>query len=242
MQRILSTMRRAIQDYNMISAGDKIAVGVSGGKDSLTLLAALQAFKWFSEVPFDLMGITVDMGFDGVDYTPIKDFCAELGVSYIAKKTDIAEILFDIRKEKNPCSLCSRMRRGALNDLAKENGCNKVALGHNNEDVIETFFLSLFYEGRLNSFSPVTYLSRRELSVIRPLIYAAEADIRGYARRAKLPIVKNPCPMDGVSKRQDMKDFINDKTSVDRHFKARMMNAIQTGLEDWRLTEEKEVK
>ncbi|MBQ9737064.1 MAG: tRNA 2-thiocytidine(32) synthetase TtcA [Clostridia bacterium] len=242
MQRILSTMRRAIQDYNMISAGDKIAVGVSGGKDSLTLLAALQAFKRFSEVPFDVMGITVDMGFDGVDYTPIKDFCAELGVSYIAKKTDIAEILFDIRKEKNPCSLCSRMRRGALNDLAKENGCNKVALGHNNEDVIETFFLSLFYEGRLNSFSPVTYLSRRELSVIRPLIYAAEADIRGYARRAKLPIVKNPCPMDGVSKRQDMKDFINEKTSVDRHFKARMMNAIQTGLEDWRLTEEKEVK
>ncbi len=242
MQRILSTMRRAIQDYNMISSGDKIAVGVSGGKDSLTLLAALHAFKRFSEVPFEVMGITVDMGFDGVDYTPIKDFCDQLGVSYIVKKTDIAEILFDVRKEKNPCSLCSRMRRGALNDLAKENSCNKVALGHNNEDVIETFFLSLFYEGRLNSFSPVTYLSRRELSVIRPLIYAPEADIRGYARRASLPVVKNPCPMDGVSKRQDMKDFINEKTSVDRHFKARMMNAIQTGLEDWRLTEEKEVK
>ncbi len=239
MQRILSTMRRAIQDYNMLSPGDKIAVGVSGGKDSLTLLAAFAAFRRFSEIPFEVMGITIDMGFKGVDYSPIKEFCDTLGVQYIIKKTDIAEILFDVRKEKNPCSLCSRMRRGAVNDLAKENGCNKIALGHNNEDVIETFFLSLFYEGRLNSFSPVTYLSRREVSVIRPLIYTPEADIRGYAKRANLPIVKNPCPMDGVSKRQDMKDFINEKTSLDRHFKARMMHAIQTGLEDWRLTKDK---
>ncbi len=235
MQRILSTMRRAIQDYNMLEAGDKIAVGISGGKDSLTLLAALAAFRRFSEVPFEIMGITIDMGFQGVDYTPISEFCTEIGVDYIVKKTDIAEILFDIRKEKNPCSLCSRMRRGAINDLAKENGCTKVALGHNNEDVIETFFLSLFYEGRLNSFSPFTYLSRREIAVIRPLIYTAESDIRGYARRASLPIVKNPCPMDGVSKRQDMKDFINEKTKDDRHFKARMMNAIQTGLTDWKI-------
>lgn len=235
MRRILSTMRRAIQDYNMLEAGDKIAVGISGGKDSLTLLAALAAFRRFSEVPFEIMGITIDMGFQGVDYTPISEFCTEIGVDYIVKKTDIAEILFDIRKEKSPCSLCSRMRRGAVNDLAKENGCTKIALGHNNEDVIETFFLSLFYEGRLNSFSPFTYLSRREISVIRPLIYTAESDIRGYAKRANLPIVKNPCPMDGVSKRQDMKDFINEKTKGDRHFKARMMNAIQTGLTDWKI-------
>ena len=235
MQRILSTMRRAIQDYNMISAGDKIAVGVSGGKDSLVLLAALAAFRRFSEVPFEVMGITISMGFDGMDYGEVEEFCKKIGVEYVVKKTDIAEILFDVRKEKNPCSLCSRMRRGALNDLAKENGCNKVALGHNNEDVIETFFLSLFYEGRLNSFSPFTYLSRREIAVIRPLIYAAESDIRGYARRAKLPIVKNLCPMDGVSKRQDMKDFINEKAKADRHFKARMMNAIQTGLDDWKI-------
>jgi tRNA(Ile)-lysidine synthase TilS/MesJ len=181
------------------------------------------------------MGITIDMGFDGVDYLPVAEFCRQIGVEYISKKTNIAEILFDIRKEKNPCSLCSKMRRGALNDLAKENGCNKVALGHNNEDVIETFFLSLFYEGRLNSFSPVTYLSRRNLTVIRPLIYVAEGDIKGYARREQLPVVKNPCPMDGVSKRQAMKDFINDKNKEDRHFKARIMTAIQTGLEDWRI-------
>ncbi len=235
MQRILSTMRRAIQDYNMLQAGDRIAVGVSGGKDSLVLLTALAAFRRFSEIPFEVMGITISMGFDGMDYGPIAEFCKEIGVEYVVKKTDIAEILFDVRKEKNPCSLCSRMRRGALNDLAKENGCNKVALGHNNEDVIETFFLSLFYEGRLNSFSPFTYLTRREIAVIRPLIYAAESDIRGYARRANLPMVKNLCPMDGVSKRQDMKDFINEKTKADRHFKARMMNAIQTGLEDWKI-------
>ncbi len=235
MQRILSTMRRAIEDYNMISPGDKIAVGVSGGKDSLALITALKGFQRFSEIPFEVMGITIDMGFSGVSYLPIEDFLASLNIPYIVKKTDIAEILFDIRKEKNPCSLCSKMRRGALNDLAKENGCNKVALGHNNEDVIETFFLSLFYEGRLNSFSPVTYLSRIDMSVIRPLIYTPEGDIKGYAKRSQLPIVKNPCPMDGVSKRQDMKEFINEKTLLDRHFKARMMNAIKTGLDDWRL-------
>lgn len=235
MQKILSTMRRAIQDYNMLEAGDKIAVGVSGGKDSLVLLAALAAFRRFSKKPFEVMGITINMGFEGVDYSSVAQFCEKIGVEYIVKNTDIAEILFDVRKEKNPCSLCSRMRRGALNDLAKENGCNKVALGHNNEDVLETFFLSLFYEGRLSSFSPFTYLTRREIAVIRPLIYASESDIRGYARRAELPIVKNPCPMDGASKRQDMKDFINEKTKLDRHFKSRMMNAIQTGLDDWKI-------
>lgn len=235
MKRILSTMRRAIQDYNMIEDGDKIAVGVSGGKDSLTLLAALAAYRRFCEHPFEVMGITINMGFEGVDYSPVAEFCSGIGVQYVEKKTDIAEILFDVRKEKNPCSLCSRMRRGAVNDLAKEYGCNKVALGHNNEDAIETFFLSLFYEGRLNCFSPVSYLSRRDLKVIRPLIYVAEGDIKGYARRAEIPIVKNPCPMDGVSKRQEMKDFINEKNSQDKHFKARMMNAIQTGLEDWKL-------
>ena len=235
MQRILSTMRRAIEDYNMIEAGDKIAVGVSGGKDSLTLLAALKTYQRFSKIPFDVLGITIDLGFKGVDYSSVEKFCKKLDIPYIVKRTDIAEILFDVRNESNPCSLCSRMRRGALNDLAKENGCSKVALGHNNEDVIETFFLSLFYEGRLNCFSPVTYLSRKAVTVIRPLIYTPEGDIKGYKNRAELPIVKNPCPMDGVSKRQEMKDFINEKALSDHHFKTRMMNAIKTGLEDWRI-------
>ena len=235
MNKILSPMRRAIQDYNMISAGDKIAVGASGGKDSLTLLSALAAYRRFSEVPFEVIGITVDMGFEGADYSAVKRLCDEIKVDYIIKKTDIADILFNIRKEKNPCSLCARMRRGAVNDLAKENGCTSVALGHHNEDVIETFFLSLFYEGRLNCFSPVTYLSRSDLNVIRPLIYVAEGDIKGYARRAELPVAFNPCPMDGYSKRQDMKDFINGKEKTDKHFKARMMHAIQSGLDDWKI-------
>lgn len=235
MRKILSGMRRAIQDYNMIVAGDKIAVGVSGGKDSLALLCALAAYRRFSEVPFEVMGVTLNMGFSGVDYSPVKSLCDKLGVEYVVKDTDIAEILFDVRKEKNPCSLCAKMRRGAVNDLAKENGCNKVALGHHNEDVIETFFLSLFYEGRLNCFSPVTYLSRIDMNVIRPLIYVAEGDIKGYSKRENLPVVKNPCPMDGVSKREEMKRFINERNEIDHHFKTRMMTAIQSGLEDWKL-------
>ncbi len=233
MRKILSSMRRAIQDYNMIEAGDKIAVGISGGKDSLALLCALAAYRKFSTIPFEVMGITLNMGFDGVDYSKVKALCDEIGVEYVIKNTDIASILFDIRKEKNPCSLCAKMRRGALNDLAIEHGCNKVALGHHNEDVIETFFLSLFYEGRLNCFSPVTYLSRTDIYVIRPFIYTSEGDIRGYAKRAELPIVHNPCPMDGFSKRQDIKEFINEKNSLDHSFKTRIMHAIQTGLSDW---------
>ncbi len=235
MRKILSGMRRAIQDYNMISAGDRIAVGVSGGKDSLALLCAFSAYRRFSEVPFEVMGVTLNMGFEGVDYSSIKTLCDELDVEYVVKDTDIAEILFDVRKEKNPCSLCAKMRRGAVNDLAKEHGCNKVALGHHNEDVIETFFLSLFYEGRLNCFSPVTYLSRIDMDVIRPLIYVSEGDIKGFAKRENLPIVKNPCPMDGVSKRQEMKDFINERNEIDHHFKTRMMTAIQSGLDDWKI-------
>jgi len=228
MRKILSGMRRAIQDYNMISAGDRIAVGVSGGKDSLALLCALSSYRRFSEVPFDVMGVTLNMGFEGVDYSSVKELCKQIDVEYVVKDTDIAEILFDIRKEKNPCSLCAKMRRGAVNDLAKTHGCNKVALGHHNEDVIETFFLSLFYEGRLNCFSPVTYLSRIDMDVIRPLIYVAEGDIKGFAKRENLPIVHNPCPMDGVSKRQEMKDFINERNEIDHHFKTRMMTAIQS--------------
>ncbi|MBO5135996.1 MAG: tRNA 2-thiocytidine(32) synthetase TtcA [Clostridia bacterium] len=237
MKKILSAMRRGVQDYNMIAEGDKIAVGISGGKDSLALLCALANYRKFSDVSFDIIGITIDMGFEGMDFGPVKKLCEEIGVEYHIKKTEISEIL-KIREEKNPCSLCARMRRGALNDLAKELGCSRVALGHHNEDVIETFFLSLFYEGRLSSFSPVTYLSRADLYVIRPFIYVEEADIRGYARRSELPVVKNLCPMDGVSKRQDMKDFINEKSKDDKFFKSRMMNAIQTGLEDWKLLEE----
>ncbi len=235
MKKILSAMRKGIQDYKMIDEGDKIAVGVSGGKDSLTLLCALSSLKKFSEVNFDIMALTLDMGFEGTDFSEIQSLCDRLGIEYILKKSDLAEILFNIRKEKNPCSLCAKMRRGAINDLARLNGCNKVALGHHFEDVLETFFLSLFFEGRINCFSPVTYLSRTDMYVIRPLIYVAEGDIKGYAKRTKLPVVHNPCPMDGKSQRNTMKDFINMKQHEDKAFKKKIMHAIQTGIDPWKI-------
>lgn len=235
MRKILSRTRRAVDDYQMIEDGDRIAVGVSGGKDSLTLLCALAELKKFYPKKFEVIGITLDMGFEGMDFSQVQRLCGEIGVDYILKKTDIAEVVFDVRHEKNPCSLCAKMRRGGVNDIAVQNGCNKVALGHHNEDVIETFFLSLFYEGRLGCFSPVTYLSRRDIHVIRPMIYVAEGDIKGYAARAKLPVVFNPCPMDGKSKRGEMKEFVNSCRAKDKFFKTKMMNAIQTGLSDWKI-------
>lgn len=233
MKKILSRVRRAVDDYQMIEAGDKIAVGVSGGKDSLTLLCALAGLKRFYPKPFEVMAVSLNMGFEGVSFDAVKEFCCEMDVPYVVKDTDIAEVIFDVRKESNPCSLCAKMRRGGVNDLAAELGCNKVALGHHNEDVLETFFLSLFFEGRLNCFSPVTYLSRRDIHVIRPMVYVPEGEIKGFARRQNLPIVHNPCPMDGVSKRQDMKNFIAGKMKEDKFFKTKIMHAIQTGLDDW---------
>ena len=233
MRKILSRVRRAVDDYSMIEEGDRIAVGVSGGKDSLTLLCALAELRRFYPKRFELIGVSLDMGFEGTDFSGVQALCNELGVEYVLEKTDIAEVVFDIRQESNPCSLCAKMRRGGVNDAAVKNGCNKVDLGHHNEDVLETFFLSLFYEGRIRCFSPVTYLSRRDIHVIRPLIYVAEGDIKGYARRAELPIVFNPCPMDGKSKRQDMKEFINEKQMQDKFFKKKIMNAIQTDLPSW---------
>ncbi|MBR5152247.1 MAG: tRNA 2-thiocytidine biosynthesis protein TtcA [Clostridia bacterium] len=218
----------------MIQEGDSIAVGVSGGKDSLTLLSALAQLQKFYPKKFRLVAVSLNMGFDGVSYDKVAELCKQLDIEYVVQMTDIKEVIFDVRKETNPCSLCAKMRRGGVNDLAVELGCNKVALGHHNEDVLETFFLSLFYEGRLNCFSPVTYLSRRDIHVIRPMIYVPEGEIKGYARRAELPIVENPCPMDGVSKRQDMKDFIAQKMQEDKFFKTKMMHAIQTGLPNWR--------
>ncbi len=235
MKKILSRVRRAVDDYHMITEGDRIAVGISGGKDSLTLLCALAGLRKFYPKAFDLVGVSLDMGYEGMDFSGVEALCKELEVPYVVKKTDIAEIIFDVRQEKNPCSLCAKMRRGGVNDLAVELGCNKVALGHHNEDVLETFFLSLFFEGRLNCFSPVTYLSRRNVHVIRPMIYVPEGDIKGFSKREKLPIVHNPCPLDGKSKRQDMKDFIAEKTKTDKFFKTKIMHAIQTGIPTWKL-------
>lgn len=234
MKRMLSRVRRAVDDYGMIQEGDRIAVGVSGGKDSLTLLCVLAALRRFYPKRFELTAVSLHMGYNGMSFDKVKELCKELEIPYVVKDTDIAEVIFDVRKEKNPCSLCAKMRRGGVNDLAVELGCNKVALGHHNEDVLETFFLSLFFEGRLNCFSPMTYLSRRDIHVIRPMIYVPEGDIKGFARRQNLPIVHNPCPMDGVSKRQDMKEFIAGKVQEDKFFKTKIMHAIQTGLDGWK--------
>ena len=207
-QQLLSYARRALQDYNMIEEGDKIAVGISAGKDSLALLLALRHLQYFYPKKFELEAITVSLGFDNFDLSKVQAFCKELGVPYTVYETEIGKIIFDERKESNPCSLCSKMRKGALNDKAKELGCNKIALGHNKDDINETLLMSLFYEGRIHTMSPVTYLERSELTVIRPLIYAPEKDIKYFAKKQGLPVVKSPCPADGVTRRETTKQLI----------------------------------
>lgn len=223
-QELLSPMRKAINDYDMVHDGDKIAVGVSGGKDSLMLLTLLAAYKRFSEHPFELCGITVDMGFTENAYDGIAAYCEKLGVPYYIEKTDIAEIVFDIRKEKNPCSLCAKMRRGALNSKINELGYNKLALGHHRDDIVETFLLSLFYEGRLNTIQPVSYMSRSQVTLIRPLIYIEERDIVGFAK--DLPVAHNPCPADKHTQREAMKDILKELSKTHPDISAKIANAL----------------
>jgi len=192
----------------MISDGDRIAVGVSGGKDSLALLATLARLRDFYPERFELEALTVDMGIPGMDFTPVAQWCESLGVPYTRLPTEINHIIFDLRQEKNPCALCAKMRRGALHDAMAERGLNKIALGHHYDDAIETFFLSLFYEGRLSCFQPVTYLDRTGVTQIRPLLYCTEGMIRGAATRNNFPIVENPCPANGYTRRQEVKELV----------------------------------
>lgn len=222
--KLLSPLRRAINDYRMIENGDKIAVGVSGGKDSLTLLGLLAAYRTYFDVDFDLLAITVDMGFEGADFDPIQKYCDQLNVQYSLVKTDIAEIIFDIRKETNPCSLCAKMRRGALNGEIIRRGFNKLALGHHRDDVVETFLLSLFYEGRLNTFQPTSYMSRSGVTLIRPMIYIAERDITGYAKN--LPVVHNPCPANHQTEREHMKQLLKQLSETNPGLDKKFANAI----------------
>lgn len=236
MQKILSHIRRAVDDYEMISGGDRVAVGVSGGKDSLTLLCALARLRMFYPKPFELFAITLDMGYEGVDFSKVAELCKSLDVNYTVKKTNIKEVVFDIRNEKNPCSLCAKMRRGALHETAVELGCKKVALGHHNDDVIETFFLSLFFEGRVSCFSPVTYLDKCDLNLIRPMIYLPEKEIKRFVKKNDIPVVSNPCPADGYTKRQEMKEMIQTLRQKDKGIKKRLFTAIQTSdIEGWKL-------
>ena len=228
-RRLLSYVRRAVDDFQMIAEGDKICVGISGGKDSLALLAGLAGLRHFYPKKFDLVALTVDMGFDGVDYSEIEALCRELDVPYHVKKTEIAQIIFDIRKEKNPCSLCAKMRRGVLHSTAKELGCNKIAFGHHFDDVVETFMLNLFHEGRIGCFQPVTYLSRADITLIRPLLYMPEKDVRYFANRENLPVVKSPCPADGHTEREEMKNLLNSLERQHKGLRHRIFGAICRG-------------
>ena len=234
MKHIVSYTRKAVEDYNMIEDGDKIAVGVSGGKDSLVLLGALANLSRFYPKKFTVVGLTLDMGYKS-DYSKIQAYCDKLGVEYKVKYTNIKDIIFDYRKEENPCSLCSKMRRGALNDFAIEEGCQRVALGHHNDDVLETFMLSLCYEGRINCFSPVTYLDRSGIYQIRPLIYSRECDINAVAKRYNIPVLKSSCPQDGITKRAEVKNIIkNIDKEVNAGFKRRLFTAIKnSGIDGW---------
>ena len=228
-KRVLSYTRRAVDDYEMIREGDKIAVGVSAGKDSLTLLCALAALRRFYPKKFELCAITVDMGFDGADFSAIRALCDNLEVPYTVVPTEISKIIFDVRKEKNPCSLCAKMRRGALHTAAKELGCNTVALGHHFDDVVETFMLNLFFEGRLGCFQPVTYLSRMDIRLIRPMIYMPEKDVRYFAKNAELPVMSSPCPADGNTQREEMKQLLAKLDRENKGLRYRIFGAIQRG-------------
>ena len=236
MKKVVSLTRRAIEDYNMIDEGDRIAVGVSGGKDSLVLLCALVELSRYYPKKFTVVALTLDMGYDS-DFSEIEKLCSGLGVEYHIKKTNIWNVIFDIRHEKNPCSLCAKMRRGALTDFAIENGCRKIALGHHNDDALETFFLSLMYEGRIHCFSPVTHLDRRGVYQIRPMIYVRERDIRGAVRNCGIVTVKSKCPADGVTKRQEMKELIKRlEKEQPPGLRKRLFRAIQgSAIDGWRI-------
>ena len=236
------TVRRAVDDYDMIQEGDKVAVGVSGGKDSMLLLLALNHLKSFYPKPFELSAVTIELGFEGMDFTPVKEMCAELGIPYACLKTDIKEIVFDVRKEDNPCSLCAKMRRGALNDYLRENGIGKLALGHHFDDAVETFMMSLLFEGRISCFRPVTFLDRSGITQIRPLIYCGEQKIANLASQLNVPVVENPCPQDKSSKRWEIKQMLKTMSADYPDMKSKIFGAMQRQplpgwqpKENWRL-------
>ncbi|HKM21789.1 MAG TPA: ATP-binding protein [Lachnospiraceae bacterium] len=230
LQQLYSFTRRAIDDYQMIEAGDKIAVGISGGKDSLTLLYALAGLRRFYPKKFDIEAVTVDLGFENLNLSEIQTLCDELNVHYTIVKSEIAKIVFEDRKESNPCSLCAKMRKGALNEAIKAIGCNKVAYAHHKDDVVETMLLSLIFEGRFHSFSPKTYLDRMDLTVIRPLMYVTEADVIGFKNKYNLPVAKSPCPVDGHTKREYAKELVKKLNQEHPGAKERMFTAITRGV------------
>ena len=227
MQKMMGLMRRCIDDYQMIEEGDRVAVGVSGGKDSLTLLVTLAALRKYYPRHFALEALSIDMGLGGMDFAPVEALCRELDVPFTIRHTEIGKIIFDYRKEKNPCSMCAKMRRGALNDLILEHGFNKVALGHHFDDAVETMLMSLLYEGRIGCFEPVTYLSRTGVTQIRPMLYVGEQAIEHFAARMQLPVVHNTCPADKHTKRQEVKELIVTLQAQYPDLKTKIFGAMQ---------------
>ena len=229
-------VRKAVDDYNMIDEGDKIAVGVSGGKDSLVLLLALKHLQSYYPKHFEVEAITIELGFADMDFTPVKKLCSELGIPYTCLKTDIKEIVFDVRKEDNPCSLCAKMRRGAINDAIRERGIKKLALGHHFDDAVETFMMSLLFEGRISCFKPVTYLDRSGVTQIRPMVYAGEKKIAKLSEELCLPVVENPCPQDKTSKRYEIKKLLALLSADYPDMKSKIFGAMQRlALDGWEL-------
>ena len=233
MQKLMGLVRRCVDDYKMIQEGDRIAVGVSGGKDSLVLLVLLAGLRKYFDKAFELEAITIDMGL-GMDYSSIQELCSQLNVPYTIVKTEIAPIIFDHRKEKNPCSMCSKMRRGALNQAILEKGFNKLALGHHYDDAVETFLMSLLFEGRISCFQPVTNLDRTGIVQIRPMLYIHERTVDNFAIREKLPVITNRCPVDKTTKREEVKNLIFDLSKTYPDLKERIFGAMQRyPLPEW---------
>lgn len=229
MQKILGYMRRAIDDYNMIQDGDKIAVALSGGKDSVSMLMGLKNLQRFYPKKFNIIAVTINPGFEFFDTSFLQNLCNELDIDFFEENAHIKEIVFDLRKEKNPCSLCANLRRGILNSVAIREGCNKIALGHNEDDVLETFFLNLLYGGSINTFAPVSYMDRSKVTLIRPLVYAPEKYIRNFVKRNNIQIMPKACPMDGVSKREDIKELIFSLQKDIPTLRANLFGAIKRG-------------
>lgn len=235
MQHIIGRMRKAIEEFNMIEEGDKIAVCLSGGKDSISMLKGFKALQRFYPKNFEIIAISINPGFEFLDTNLLKNICQEIDVPLIIENAHIQEIVFNIREEKNPCSLCANLRRGIINSIANREGCNKIALGHNQDDILETFLLNLFYAGSISTISPVAYMDRSQITVIRPLIYLSEKEIRKFIRKENIQVMPKACPMDGNSKREDMKNFIFEKQKEIPMFRANLWGAIRRNFDDWKI-------
>ncbi len=227
LQQMLSYVRRAVYDYDMIQDGERVAVGVSGGKDSLALLVTLNALARFYPKKFTVHGVMIDMGFAGADFSGIQSLCDEINVPLHIVKSDIAQIVFDVRKESNPCSLCATLRRGAIHDAALSIGCRKIALGHHFDDAVETFYMNLFTEGRIGCFAPVTFLTRKQVTIIRPMIYAPEKDISHFVRVSGIPVLPKLCPNDEKSDRERVKKLLQQMEKDYPGTKARLFGAME---------------